>query len=55
MDIKDKVRIINSAPREDLEILLSNYRSLLRSSQIESERLALIALKNATKHSLKRK
>lgn len=53
MDIKDKVRIIHSAPQEDLEILLANYRALLRSSHTESERLSLIALKNATKHNLK--
>lgn len=53
MDIKDKAKIIYSAPREDLEILLENYRKLLRVSETNKERLPLIALKNATKHQLK--
>lgn len=53
MDIKDKARIINSSSVEDLTILLSNYRSLLRKSSASKERLSLIALKNATKHKLR--
>ena len=53
MDIRDKARIINSSTPEDLQILLSNYRKLLRESQSINERQSLVALRNATKHRLK--
>lgn len=53
MDIKDKARIISSSTPEDLQILLYNYRALLRSSQTDYDRATLIALRNATKHKLK--
>lgn len=53
MDIKDKARIISSSTREDLEILLENYRKLLQNVQTENERYGLRVLKNVTKHKLK--